>query len=218
MFDLDGLLVDSEGAWGRAEQEMVAARGRAWDERVRALLFGRGPDDVARTLADWLGEPDWRSVGEELRARALEVFREGLEPQPGAARLVAALHGRLPLGVATNSTRALAETALAGSGLARLVDTLVTPDEVDNPKPAGDVYAEACRRLGTDPTRSVALEDSAVGTVAAKAAGLWTVLVPSFEGVGTDGADAVLSSLEEVDPEAMLAGPARDGAGRQVRG
>src|SRR5918999_3772732 len=88
VFDLDGVLVDSEEAWGRAERRVVLGYGGAWDQEVRALLLGSGPGDAARKLAAYLGGVDPDELDRRLLASALDEFAAGVEPRPGARALV----------------------------------------------------------------------------------------------------------------------------------
>jgi HAD superfamily hydrolase (TIGR01509 family) len=206
VFDLDGLLVDSEGRWEEAEQAVVASFDRPWDPAVRMLLLGRGPRDAALALAAHLGGVDPDEVERRMLAAALESFAKGIPVLAGARELVGALRGRVPLAVATNSVRVLAEQAMTSAGLDGLVDAVVCVEDVRLPKPAPDPYATACRLLDVDPTRAVAFEDSPVGMRAATLAGMWVVACPSLPGTPTDDADAVVTSLEEVDPQILLAG------------
>lgn len=200
VFDLDGLLVDSEERWGEAEQQVVESFGRPWDPAVRTELLGKGPEDAALTLAAHLGDGvDPAEVARRMLAAALEAFDRGIPVLPGARELVEGLRGRVPIGVATNSRRVLAERALTATGLGSLVDVVVCVDDVALPKPAPDPYATACEKLGADPTRSVAFEDSPVGMRAARAAGLWVVGCPSFPDQPVVDADVVIASLTEVD-------------------
>ncbi|MEX0658070.1 MAG: HAD-IA family hydrolase, partial [Egibacteraceae bacterium] len=128
----------------------------------------------------------------------------GLDARPGAIELVKALHRRVPLAVATNSVRRLAEHALESVALAGWFGAVVCADDVAAPKPAPDPYALACARLGATSERSVALEDSPTGTRSAKAAGLWVIGCPSLPGVALPAADVVVASLTDVDPAALF--------------
>lgn len=205
VFDLDGLLVDSEDAWGEAERRVVLDYGKPWDPSVRTLLLGRAPDEANRILAEHVGAPDPREVGRRVLQAAVREFTRGIHPRAGARKLVEALSQRgVPVGVATNSRRVLADLSLESSGLAPLVDTLVCYEDTPAPKPAPGPYLEACRRLGADPKRSVGLEDSPVGAASAHAAGLWVVGCPSFPGTVLDAADVVVASLTDLDPDALL--------------
>ncbi len=205
VFDLDGLLVDSEGLWARAEARVVTDLGHRWDPAMQRLMLGKGPRDAAEALAAHLGVDDLDGLEQRLEQATLDSFSAGAPPRPGAPQLVRALAGWLPLGVATNSRRALVDLTLGASGLARHIDAVVTVDDVPAPKPAPDVYATACARLRVDPERSVAFEDSPVGVASARAAGLWVVGCPSLPGQRLDGADVVIDSLEDVDPRQFAA-------------
>jgi HAD superfamily hydrolase (TIGR01509 family) len=206
VFDLDGLLVDSEGVWGRAERAVVGHYDRPWDEAVRALLLGSGPKRAAELLAAHLDVADIAEVGSRLEAAAHAAFADGIDVRPGARRLVEALHGRVPLAVATNSSRTLAGRALASAGLNGLLPVVVSSDDVTAPKPSPEPYLAACGRLAADPSCSVAFEDSPVGLQAARAAGLWTVGCPSLAPLPPDAADALVATLDDVDPAVLLRG------------
>lgn len=204
VFDLDGLLIDSEGVWADAEREVVTALGHRWDPGIQALLFGKAARDAAAALAARLGDVDPEALERRLGRAAEERFRDGVPLRPGAWTLVSTLAGRLPLGVASNSRRVLVDLALAGTGLDELVDAVVGFEDVARPKPAPDPYRTACVRLGVDAGRTVAFEDSPVGVASACAAGLWVVGCPSIEGQSLDDAHTVVGSLADVDPRALL--------------
>lgn len=207
VFDMDGLLLDSEDAWGRAEERVVADLGHPWDPALRTLLLGRGPEDAATALAAFLGEEDADEVGSRLLEAALEEFRSGLELRPGAEELVRDLAGRVPLAVATNSRRVLAEEALGGTGLLPCFSAVVCAEDVGRTKPAPDPYVTACARLGVVPRTAIGLEDSPVGMQSARDAGLWVIGCPSFPDEPTDAAHVVIGSLTELEADVLLAGP-----------
>lgn len=211
MLDLDGLLVDSEDAWGAAERRVVEGYGKPWDEGVRTLMLGRGPEDAATVLAEFLGAADPRAISRRLLTAAVVEFQRGIAARPGARELVEALRERgVPLGVATNSRRIIAELSLTSSGLGVLADTAVCAEDVARPKPAPDPYLAACAALGAPPGRCVGLEDSPVGVASAKAAGLYVIGCPSLPDTQLDAADAEVASLTELDI-AKLLGRAGDG-------
>jgi HAD superfamily hydrolase (TIGR01509 family) len=112
--------------------------------------------------------------------------------------LVERLRGRTRLGLASNSPRSLVDTALATAGIADAFDTIVTSDDVVEPKPAPDLYLLACERLGVAPSEALALEDSPSGVAAAKAAGLTCIAVPQFAETDVSAADRVIASLEDL--------------------
>lgn len=204
VFDLDGLLVDSEHAWARADRRVVEECGGVWDDAVHRMLLGRGPEEAARLLADYLGGR--RSIA-DIAGRVLVAahaeFADGLEPRPGAMALVEGLYGRVPMAVATNSSASLAARALRGTRLDQWLDTVVCVDDVAAPKPAPDLYELACAKAGARPARSVALEDSPSGVAAARAAGLWVIGCPSLADVSLASAHAVVDSLLDVDVERL---------------
>ena len=204
VFDLDGTLIDSEDAWGAAERRVVESLGHPWDPAVRTLLLGRGPQDAARVLADLLGGLDVDAVDAAMLAAAQVEFRGGLAARAGAASMVRALHGRVPLAVATNSRRVLAGMALDAVGMSACFDAVICAEDVVAAKPAADPFAAACAAVGADPRRSVALEDSPAGVASAKAAGLWVIACPSFAGMDLSAADVVVASLEQVDAASWL--------------
>lgn len=196
VFDLDGLLVDSEDAWGVAERRVVEGLGHEWDETIRTLLLGRGPRDAAATLAAFLGESDVDRLERLVQDAAMEELRTGVVARPGAVALVEG--ACVPLAIATNSSRRLAEVALASVGLTAAFTVMVCVDDVAEPKPAPDPYRLACELLAVPPRRTVGLEDSPVGVASAKAAGLWVIGCPSFAGSDLSHADAVVDSLSDV--------------------
>lgn len=205
VFDLDGLLIDSEGAWARASRWVVEDLGGIWHDGVHRRLLGSGPTEAARIVAEHLGcGHDPVAVAERMLAAAETEFAAGLDVRPGALDLVSALHGRVPLAVATNSVRILAEQALDGVALSGWFETIVCADDVAAPKPAPDPYLQACVDCGARPRRSVALEDSPAGTHAARSAGLWVIGCPSLPGVALPAADVVVASLADIDPAALV--------------
>ena len=123
---------------------------------------------------------------------------------PGAERLVVELRGRVPIAVASNTPERLVRGALACAGLDRYFDVVVTGDQVAEPKPSPDVYLRACELLGADPARSIGLEDSPTGLAAVRAAGMYSIGIPSFPGIVLDGADLVGDSLTDPIVRAAL--------------
>ena len=122
---------------------------------------------------------------------------EGAAPRPGAVELVEGLRGTVPIGIASNSPRALVEAALDAAGLDGRFDVILGVDDVRRPKPDAEIYLAACERLGGAPSRSIALEDSPTGVAAAHVAGLYVIGVPFYPGVELD-ADEVTGSLADL--------------------
>lgn len=197
VFDLDGVLVDSEAIWAAAEGLTVEGLRGEYTPAVARQLYGRGHRDGGAILAGLFGG-DADAVADSLLAHALDGFRAGVLMLPGARELVASLRGAVPVAVASNSVRPIVETALAAGGLADSFDAVICGDDVARPKPAPDIYLAACRALGVAPVDALAIEDSPVGVAAARAAGLFVVGVPSMAGVTLPDASLVLASLAEL--------------------
>ena len=196
---MDGLLLDTEGLWTRAQRELFGARGREFTpEHKRAFVGVSGPAAEVR-LEEMLDAPgQGAELLDELHILAMRQAREGAEAMPGAHELVSALAGAgTPVALVSNSPREWVDAVLSPSGLAARIRTVLTPDDGLAHKPEPALYLEACRRLGARPAGSVGLEDTATGVAAAKAAGLRTIGVPSVPGVELDGADLVAPSLAD---------------------
>jgi HAD superfamily hydrolase (TIGR01509 family) len=204
VFDCDGLLLDTEEAWTRAETRWFARYGRSYGPQEKRLLIGGSLEGTARTLAELIGRhgriPELTA---ELLDLAAEEFGWGVEPMPGAIDLVRELRGRRPIAVASNSPRRLVDLALDGAGLTGWFDAVIAGDEVPRPKPAPDLYLEACRRLGRPARQTVAIEDSPVGAASARAAGLYVIGVPYLPDLELD-ADLIATSLSEATVRAAL--------------
>jgi HAD superfamily hydrolase (TIGR01509 family) len=198
IFDCDGLLVDSESAWTRAEATLYERHGVVFTlEHKQELLGTSGPIAIA-TLERHLDLPAGEGaklLGELNELALMEVEREA-PALPGAVELVAALNeAGVPIGVASNSPHVLVDASLRSARLQDAFGAVVSAQDVAHGKPAPDVYLEACRRLTADPAASVALEDSPTGVEAARAAGLHVIGVPSLEGVELPGAHTLAGSL-----------------------
>jgi HAD superfamily hydrolase (TIGR01509 family) len=171
----------------------------------KRALIGTSLLDGSRVLERLLEQPGRAGeLGRELLDLVAGRLVADAVPMPGAAELVRALRGRVPVAVASNTPGELVRGALECAGVAELFDVVVTADEVAEPKPSPDVYLRACELLGASPARSVALEDSPTGVAAARAAGLYVIGVPSFSGVLLDEADLVASSLADERVRAAL--------------
>ena len=196
LFDNDGLTLDTEPAWTRAEVALFARHGQTWTMDHKRELLGTSPATSAVKLERMLGRP-----GAELSAELYELVVDevagGIEPMPGAAALLAALRAAgVPLGLVSNSRRRFVELGLASAGLAGAFDAIVTAEDVERPKPAPDAYLAAARALGATPAACTVLEDSPTGLAAGRTAGARTIGIPSLDGVALE-ADLVAASLED---------------------
>ncbi|MFG2428696.1 HAD family hydrolase [Streptomyces sp. NPDC048590] len=197
VFDCDGLLVDTEVCWTRAETKIFAAHGHGFGPEQKALVIGGTLEKAGEAMAGYFGRP---GAGPELAAELLELVRQelarGADALPGAVELVKVCAAAVPVAVASNSPRELLDAALASSGLASFFPVSFAADEVTDAKPAPDLYLKACAELRAAPQRSVAFEDSATGTASARAAGLFVAAVPSLPG-GTPDHDWLGGSLAD---------------------
>jgi HAD superfamily hydrolase (TIGR01509 family) len=199
VFDNDGLLLDTETAWTRAEEALFTAHASTFTMEHKRDLIGSSHDVAAGKLEVHLGMPgQGDALMDELHALVMDEATHDVEPRPGALALVDALAAAgIPIAVASNSPRAFLDRVLATAGITGRFAITVAGDEVPNPKPAPDIYLEACRRLGADPARSVGLEDSPTGAAAAKAAGLTVIGVPYLPGMPIPPADLIAGSLAD---------------------
>jgi HAD superfamily hydrolase (TIGR01509 family) len=204
LFDNDGLLLDTESVWTRAEQKLFQARGRDFTIDHKRSLVGSSEKLAARKLArflDLVGQE--QMLIEELNVLVLEELEGGVDSMVGARELVELLLvAGVPVGLVSNSPRRFIERSHEVAQTGMPFDAVVSGHEVPEAKPAPDAYLEACRQLGVEPgKRVVALEDSPSGVTAAVAAGLFVIGVPSVPGIELDEADLSAASLED---EAVL--------------
>ncbi len=202
VFDMDGLLLDTEVLWQEAETELFRRHGGqfTWDDKL--AVMGTSFAFTADYFADRLGLARERGPGlvDEMIGLMHDLVRRQVDARPGAVELVARLRetSGVRLGLASNSPRFLVDDALRTAGLADAFDAIVTSDDVERSKPAPDIYLLACQRLGVAPGEAVALEDSPSGVAAAKAAGLTCIAVPQFAETDVSAADEVVDSLESL--------------------
>jgi HAD superfamily hydrolase (TIGR01509 family) len=206
VFDLDGVLVDSEHVWDAARRELAAERGLPWPEPATRDMMGMSSVEWSRYMHGRVGLPEPpEEISAEVVRRLEEIYRRELPLIDGAAEAVERLAERWPLGLASSSNRELIDLVLELSGLTRLFQVTVSSEEVPRGKPAPDVYLEAARRLGVAPARCAAVEDSENGIRSAKAAGMYVLAIPNRvyppAEDALDLADAVLTSVKELTPE-----------------
>jgi HAD superfamily hydrolase (TIGR01509 family) len=207
VFDNDGLLLDTEAAWTRAEQDLFARRGSDFTLEDKLALIGTSTTTSAPLLETMLDRPgEGEALADELHGLVMAEALAGVPVRDGALELLDSLRATgVPLAVASNSRREFVERVLEGAGLLNgRFDAVVTADDVAEPKPAPDLYLAACSALGASPERSAALEDSAVGVASALAAGLYIVAVPYFVGTSIEGAALTAHSLADPAVAAAL--------------
>ena len=198
VFDNDGLLLDTESVWTRAEQDLFERRGLPFSPQHKRELVGTSAEIAGGILERRLSEPGRASeLIEELNELVVAELEHGVEAMVGARELLHELRERgTPIGLVSNSPLAFVRRSLEIVGLADRFDVVLSAHEVAAPKPAPDPYLEACRRLGVEPGPAViALEDSPTGVAAARAAGLTVIGVPSLEGIELAEAHEIAESL-----------------------
>jgi HAD superfamily hydrolase (TIGR01509 family) len=196
LFDNDGLTLDTERAWTRAEQALFARYGKTFTMDHKRELLGTAPAVSAAKLERMLGQPGL-GLSDELYELAIAEVAKTAEPMPGAVALLAALaQAGVPVGLVSNARRRFVEPALRAAGLYDAFGVVVTVDDVSHPKPAPDAYLAAAVALGADPAACAVLEDSPTGVAAGRAAGAMTIGVPSLPGVVLE-ADVIGASLED---------------------
>jgi HAD superfamily hydrolase (TIGR01509 family) len=198
VFDNDGLLLDTESVWTRAEEDLFALRGTEFTPADKRELVGTSAAIAGGILERRLGEPGRAAaLIEELNELVVAELERGVEAMIGARELLERLRERgTPIGLVSNSPLRFVQRSIEIVGLGGYFDVVLSAHEVGAPKPAPDPYLEACRRLGVEPGLSVvALEDSPTGVAAARAAGLTVIGVPSIEGIELEEAHHLAASL-----------------------
>jgi len=200
LFDNDGLLLDTESVWTRAEQELFKRHGREFTIDHKRSLVGSSEKLAGQKLARFLDLPGQESeLMDELNVLVLSELEGGVDPMVGARELVdLLLRAGVPVGLVSNSPRRFIERSHQVAQTDMAFDAIISGHEVPEAKPAPDAYLEGCRQLGVEPgKRVIALEDSPSGVTAAVAAGLFVVGIPSIPGIELDQADLTAPSLED---------------------
>ena len=208
VFDLDGVLLDSEQVWDGVREQLTREHDGRWQDRAHVEMMGMSSVEWSRYMHDELGVPDApEEISAEVVRRLEDVYRERLPLIDGAREAVERLAASWPLGLASSSNRELIDLVLELSKLAPFFSVTVSSEEVARGKPAPDVYLEATRRLGVPPERCAAVEDSRNGIRAAKAAGMRVIAIPNPHFPPDDAAlelaDLTMGSLGELSPSTV---------------
>ena len=208
VLDLDGLLIQTEEIWDEVRETFARERGARYDATAQRAMMGMSSTEWSRYMHEELGVSDAPpEISAEIVRRMEERYRERLPLVPGAVEAVERLAARWPLGLASSSNRPLIDAVLELADLGPLFRVTVSSEEVPRGKPSPDVYLEAARRLGVEPERCAAVEDSHSGIRSARAAGMRVVAIPnpSFppDAAALAEADVVLASLAELTPAAV---------------
>ena len=210
VFDLDGVLIDSEPVWEQVRREVVAEHGGHWAADAQQRLMGMSTGEWARYLSEDLGvglPPD--RIAALVIERMAACYAEHLPLMPGAVEAVRRLAARWPLGLASSSPPSLIDTVLDAAGLRECFVATLSTEQVAHGKPAPDIYLAVCERLGRQPPACAAVEDSTNGLRSAAAAGLRVIAVPHPRYPPEPGAlraaGLVLTSLAELTPDRVAA-------------
>jgi len=208
VFDLDGVILETEALWNEVREELTRERGGRWSESSQADMMGMSSTEWSRYMNEVLGVPDPpEQINREVVRRMAERYAEKLPLIDGAVDAVKRLAARWPLGLASSSNRELIDRALVLSGLAPYFRVTVSSEEVERGKPAPDVYLEAARRLGVESARCAAIEDSSSGIRSAHAAEMLVVAIPNPDFPPQREvlalAAVILDSIEDLAPETL---------------
>ena len=208
VFDLDGVIIQTEEIWDDVREAFAAERGARYDGEAQRAMMGMSSLEWSLYMHEELGVPDEpEDISAEVVRRMEARYRERLPLIDGSEQAVRRLAARWPLGLASSSNRPLIDAVLDLSGLAPCFRATVSSEEVERGKPSPDVYLECARRLGVDPSACAAIEDSHSGIRSAKAAGMRVLAIPNPSYPPDDEAlaqaDVVLGSLAELTPETV---------------
>jgi HAD superfamily hydrolase (TIGR01509 family) len=204
IFDMDGVLLDSEAAWDAAREAYTRESGGTWRETAQKDMMGMSSTEWSRYMQEELDVPaDPEQISSDVVEKMLAQYQEQLPLIDGAVEAVERMAQRYDaLGLASSANRPLIDLALRESGLERYFGATVSSEEVVRGKPAPDVYLEAARRLGVGPAEAAAVEDSHNGILSAHNAGMYVIAIPNRAFPPGDDAlalaDRVLDSIEEL--------------------
>ena len=206
VFDLDGVLLQSEEVWDAVRERYVRERGGRYDEEVQRSMMGMSAPEWSRFLHEQAGVPDEPdAINRDVVERMLEAYRRELPLLPGAEEAVRRTAAAFPLALASSSNREVFEEVLELAGLVGCFRATVSSEEVARGKPAPDVYLEAARRLGVAPERCAAVEDSHAGIRSAKSARMRVIAIPNAsyppDAEALEFADEIVESLDHLTPE-----------------
>ena len=209
VFDLDGVLIQSEEVWDTVREQFTRERGGRYDGEIQRAMMGMSSTEWSRYLHDTAGVPDEpEEINAEVVRRMLRAYEDELPLIDGAQDAVRRLAADFTLAVASSSNRPLIDAVLRAAELESCFEATVSSEEVARGKPAADVYLEATRRLGAEPTRCAAVEDSHGGIRSAKAAGMRVIAIPNPsyppDEASLAQADVVLGSLAGLTREKIL--------------
>jgi HAD superfamily hydrolase (TIGR01509 family) len=209
VFDMDGVLVDSEEIWDEARRNLALERGLAWPASAQRDMMGMSSPEWSRYMHDRVGLVEApEEISAEVVSRLEDLYWQHLPLLEGAVQAVERMAKRFRLGLASSSNRPIIELVLELAAVADCFEVTVSSEEVEHGKPAPDVYLEALKRMNVAPNRAAAVEDSSNGLLSASAAGMLVVAVPNPvfppRAEALAGAAVVIGSLTELTPELVF--------------
>jgi HAD superfamily hydrolase (TIGR01509 family) len=209
VFDLDGILVQSEELWDQARRELAAEHGIEWPDGATDAMMGMSSKEWSKYVHDEVGVPDPpEEINRKVLAWVEDRYRTDLPWIPGAREAVRRMAAKFPLGLATSSNREIIDLVMEVGQFGELIQVTVSSEEVERGKPAPDVYLEVMRRMGVDPESSAAIEDSTNGLLAAHNAGMRVIAIPNDAHPpaekGLSKADVVLGSITDLEPGVVM--------------
>jgi HAD superfamily hydrolase (TIGR01509 family) len=203
VFDLDGILVQSEELWDAARRDLAEEHGIEWPDDATDAMMGMSSKEWSKYVHDEVGVPD---SPEEINRKVLEKlerrYRTDLPWIDGAQDAVRRMAAKFPLGLATSSNREIVDIVVEVGGFEDLFEVTLSSEEVERGKPAPDVYLEVMKRMGAEPARTAAIEDSTNGLLAASNAGMRVIAIPNDAHPpaekGLAVADVVIDSIKEL--------------------
>jgi HAD superfamily hydrolase (TIGR01509 family) len=209
VFDLDGVIVQSEELWDAARRELAEEHGVEWPDDATDAMMGMSSKEWSSYMHDEVGVPDPpEEINRKVLAWVEKRYREDLPWIPGAREAVRRIGEDFPLGLATSSNREIIDIVVEVGGFEDLLKVTVSSEEVERGKPAPDVYLEATKRMGVDPHNTAAVEDSTNGLLAADAAGMRVIAIPNDAHPPADKglavADVVLDSIDKLDKGVVM--------------
>jgi len=202
LFDMDGVIIDSEPLWTEAERRFLARRMLEYSPQLKTVMMGRDAKEAVRLLIDYysLSESVEEVTAERIQL-VTELFKEHLQPVPNVLQLLRSLKEKgIRTGMATSSPEQLVRLAVDKLGIAGLFDLIMSGDQVEQGKPAPDIYLAAAKKIGVDPEHCLVIEDAPLGVAAAKAAGMSCLAIStSADGAELTMADKVVRDFEKVD-------------------
>jgi HAD superfamily hydrolase (TIGR01509 family) len=206
IFDMDGVIVDSEVYWAQSRVEFAAARGKQWTDADQHLAMGRSTVEWAQVMQERLGLSETvETIISEMKARVNAHYEERLPVRPGALEAIQLAAEHFRVGLASGSPTEIIQNVMRLTGLDRVFEVIIYGDSIPNGKPAPDIYLEALRQLNVPAGISLGIEDSGNGIRALKAAGMYAIAAPSPGFALPDEiltlADASIASLEEFSLE-----------------